>query len=132
MKHFTEKQIETFVQRCNDGMIKYLYECEYVNILRKIARTLIENDNGNIINSEITINEIVSMFDERGESYHLAKELIDSLDERKKRSAIKCLFTDYKQYLPKQDVTRKTMIDLLGLRDFATKEEILKELNEIL
>lgn len=132
MKKFTEKQVETFVQRCNDGMIEYLCECGYVNILRKIARTLIESDNGDIINSEITINEIVSMFDERGESYHLAKDLIDSLDERTRRSAIKCLFTDYKQCLPKQDVTRKTMIDLLGLRAFATKEEILKELNEIL
>lgn len=132
MKKFTEKQIETFVQRCNDGMIKHLCECGYVNILRKIARTLIENDNGDIINSEITINEIVSMFDERRESFHLIEELINSFDKHSKVGVMNRLVSDYKQYIPKQEITRKTMIDLLGLRDFATKEEILKELNEIL
>lgn len=128
MKKFTEKQVDTFMQMCKDGMIQRLCEDGYTTILRSIARTLIENNNGDIINSEITINEFVSMFDERGETYHLAKELIDDLSNSMKIA----LLSEYKEYLPKQEVTRKTMIDLLGLRDFATKEDIIKELNEIL
>lgn len=37
-----------------------------------------------------------------------------------------------KKYTEKQIESFKDMIMLLGLRDYATKEDIIKELNEIL
>lgn len=53
---------------------------------------------------------------------------IDSLEIQGKRRVLK----EYVEFLPKEDVTRKFMIELLGLQPFATKEEIIRELNEIL
>lgn len=42
------------------------------------------------------------------------------------------LSKDYKEYFPLTEINRKSMIELLRLPFFATKEDILKELNEIL
>lgn len=63
---------------------------------------------------------------------HLIQTLIDSEDVKDKSLTVKLIFDRYKQYIPKPEVNRKELINLLGLRDFATKEDILKELNEIL
>lgn len=45
---------------------------------------------------------------------------------------MKTLLEEYKEYFPLPEINRKSMIELLRLPFFATKEDILKELNEIL
>lgn len=45
---------------------------------------------------------------------------------------LKDIVKTYSEYLFPDQVDRIYMIKLLGLRDYATKEEIIKELNEIL
>lgn len=128
MKKFTEKQIETFMSLINHNILEYMNDNDLVDSLCEIYDKLSKVDEGRYTLSNITMGQVVDEFNSRGENYHLAKELIDDLSNSMKRA----LLSEYKQYIPKQEVTRKTMIDLLGLRDFATKEEILKELNEIL
>lgn len=66
----------------------------------------------------------------KGERTSLICNLIDSFDNP--TNIIKNIVKDYEEYLPTTEINRKSMIKLLGLRDYATKEDILKELNEIL
>lgn len=132
MKKFTEKQIETFMSAINNGILEYMSDNYMNGNLDKVSDKLSDVDKGRYILSYITKQQVAYEFNARGETYHLIQTLIDNEEQKDKRLTIKLLFDRYKQYAPKKDVTRKTMIDLLGLRDFATKEEILKELNEIL
>lgn len=132
MKKFTEKQIETFMSAINNGILEYMNDKDYVDSLCNVSDKLSDVDEGRYILSDISANQVANEFNARGETYHLIKTLIDNEDEKERILTVKLLFDRYKQYIPKQDINRKTMIDLLGLRDFATKEDILKELNEIL
>lgn len=132
MKNFTEKQVETFMSAINNGILEYIYDNDSTEKLEIISKKLSKIEEGRYIFGDISANQIANEFNARGETYHLIQTLIDSEDQKDKRLTVKLLFDKYKQYIPKKDITRKTMIDLLGLRDFATKEEILKELNEIL
>lgn len=132
MKKFTEKQIETFMSAINNGILQYMDENNLIDSLCTVSDKLSDVDEGRYILSNISNEQIANEYNLRGETYHLIQTLIDNEDIKGKSLTVKRLFDRYKQYIPKQDINRKTMIDLLGLRDFATKEEILKELNEIL
>lgn len=132
MKKFTEKQIETFMSAINNGILEYMDDNYMIDELETTSNKLLEIDEGMYILSDISNEQIANEYISRGETYHLIQTLIDSEDVKEKSLTVKLLFDRYKQYIPKQEVTRKTMIDLLGLRDFATKEDIIKELNEIL
>lgn len=132
MKKFTEKKIETFMSAINNGILEYMNDNYMNDNLDKVSDKLLDVDEGRYILSYITKQQVAYEFNARGETYHLIQTLIDDEDVKEKSLTVKLLFDRYKQYIPKQEVTRKTLIDLLGLRDFATKEDILKELNEIL
>lgn len=132
MKKFTEKQIDTFMSAINNGILEYMNDNYLTDSLREVSDKLSGVDEGRYVFSYMTNEQIANEYNLRGETYHLIQTLIDSEEQKEKRLTVKLLFDRYKQYIHKQDVNRKTMIDLLGLRDFATKEEILKELNEIL
>lgn len=132
MKKFTEKQIETFMSAINNGILQYMDENNLIDSLCTVSDKLSDVDEGRYILSNISNEQIANEYNSRGETYHLIQTLIDSEERKEKGLTVKRLFDNYKQYVPKQEITRKTMIYLLGIRDFATKEEILKELNEIL
>lgn len=67
------------------------------------------------------------------ESYISAlNKIIENESEREKERLMKYLSEEYKEYFPKMEINRKSMIKLLELRDYATKEDILNELKEIL
>lgn len=100
--------------------------------LETVSDKLSKVDEGRYILSGISDEQIANEYNARGETYHLIQSLIDNEETSDKRITIRLISERYKQYIPKPNVNRKTMIDLLGLRDFATKEDILKELNEIL
>lgn len=128
-KRFTEKQIVSFRIFVEDGIIKQL--SGYPVLLERIVSDLKEVDEGEIIYKEMNTNEIVNEYDARGEKGYLVRELIDSMDNKEKARFINSLAKDYSGYIDHK-VDRKSMIQMLGLREYATKEEILKELDEIL
>lgn len=132
MKKFTEKQIGVFMSAINNGILEYMNDNYMIDELETVCSKLSKVDEGRYILSDISNEQIANEYSSRGETYHLIQTLIDNEDVKEKSLTVKLLFDRYKQYIPKQEVTRKTMIDLLGLRDFATKEDIIKELNEIL
>lgn len=132
MKKFTEKQIDVFMNAINNGILEYMNDNYMNDNLETVSDKLSDVDEGRYILSDISKQQVANEFNARGETYHLIQTLIDNEEEKEKRLTVKLLFDRYKQYIPKKNVTRQTMIDLLGLRDFATKEDILKELNEIL
>lgn len=132
MKNFTEKQIDLFLNDINNGILDYMNDNYMDYKLETVSDKLSKVDEGRYILSGISNEQIANEYNARGETYHLIQYLIDNEETSDKRITIRLISERYKQYIPKPNVNRKTMIDLLGLRDFATKEDILKELNEIL
>lgn len=128
MKKYTEKQIEAFKEMIKGGIISQLDDDP--QICRQIAKGLHQIEEGYFTFEELTTNEIVNEWDARGERDDLICQLIESFDDPTR--TIKDIVKDYEKYLPTIEINRKSMIKLLGLRDYATKEDILKELNEIL
>ena len=128
MKKYTEKQIESFKEMINNGIISQIDgDCE---LCRKISTDIHKINEGYFTFESITTNEIVNEWDARGEKEHLIDTLIESYD--KPKIILKDIVKTYSEcFLPDQ-VDRKYMIRLLGLRDYATKEDILNELKEIL
>lgn len=132
MKNFTDKQIDLFLNDINNGILDYMNDNYMDYKLETVSDKLSKVDEGRYILSGISNEQIANEYNARGETYHLIQSLIDNEETSDKRITIRLISERYKQYIPKPNVNRKTMIDLLGLRDFATKEDILKELNEIL
>lgn len=128
MKKYTEKQIESFKEMINNGIISQIDgDCE---LCRKISTDIHKIDEGYFTFENLTTNEIVNEWDARGEKGHLIDSLIECYD--KPEIILKDIVKTYSEYLFPDQVDRRYMIKLLGLRDYATKEEIIKELNEIL
>lgn len=132
MKKFTDKQIETFMSAINNGILEYMNDNYMIDNLDKVSDKLSKVDEGRYILFNITRGQIIHEFDARGEKETLITDLLESHDAKKVGKILTALSNTYSGLIPKKEVTRKTMTDLLGLRDFATKEEILKEFNEIL
>lgn len=128
MKKYTEKQIESFKEMINNGIISQIDgNCE---LCRKIAKDIHEIDEGYFTFENLSTNEIVNQWDARGEKGYLIDSLIESYD--KPEIILKDIVKTYSEYLFPDQVDRRYIIKLLGLRDYATKEDIIKELNEIL
>lgn len=128
MKKYTEKQIETFKKMIKGGIISQIKDdCQ---ICRRIAKDIHQIEEGYFIFENLTTFEVVNEWNARGERTSLICNLIDSFDDP--TNIIKNIVKVYEEYLPTTEINRKSMIKLLGLRDYATKEDILKELNEIL
>lgn len=130
MKKYTEKQIESFKEMINNGIISQIDgDCE---LCRKITKDIHNIEEGYFIFENISTNEIVNQWEERGENWDLLNKIIENESEREKERLMKSLSKNYEEYFPKMEINRKSMVKLLGLRDFATKEDIINELKEIL
>lgn len=92
MKKYTEKQIKSFKEMINNGIISQI----------------------------------------GGEDWDLLKTIINNQSEKNKERLMEHLLKEYKEYFPLTEINRKSMIELLRLPFFATKEDILNELKEIL
>lgn len=128
MKKYTEKQIETFKEMVKGGIISQLDDDP--RICRQIAKDIHQREERYFTFEGLTTNEIVNEWNARGERGGLICQLIESFDDPTK--TIKNIVKNYEEYLPTIEINRQSMIKLLGLRDYATKEDILKEINEIL
>ncbi len=130
MKKYTEKQIESFKEMINNGIISQIDgDCE---LCRRIAKDIHGIDEGYFTFENLTIDEIANEWDARGDDWDLLYTIIENQSEKEKERLMKNLLKDYKEYFPLTEINRKSMIELLRLPFFATKEDILKELNEIL
>lgn len=130
MKKYTEKQIESFKEMINNGIISQIDGDP--ELCRKIAKDIHEIEEGYFIFENLSTSEVINERELRGESWDLLNKIIQNESEREKERLMKYLSENYEEYFPKMEINRKSMIKLLELRDFATKEDILNELKEIL
>ena len=130
MKKYTEKQIESFKEMINNGIISQIDGDP--ELCRKITKDIHNIEEGYFVFENLSTNEIVNQWQERGESWDLLNKIIENESEREKERLMEYLSENYEEYFPKMEINRKSMIKLLELRDYATKEDILNELKEIL
>ena len=116
---YTEKQIEKFKEMFRNGILEQLEEYERVEIIDNI----IELDEATILaGCNISIEELVEIADTRCELGDLAETATETYNMR------------YPEPIGKPKTPNSTMelIGLLGLRSWATKEDIVAELSELL
>ena len=130
MKKYTEKQIESFKEMINNGIISQIDGDP--DLCRKIAKDIHKIEEGYFILENLSTSEVINEWELRGESWELLRRIIENQEEFGKERLMKTLLKDYEEYFPLIDINRKSMIKLLRLPFFATKEDIIKELNEIL
>lgn len=130
MKKYTEKQIESFKEMINNSIISQIDEdCQ---LCRKIAKDIHEMEKGYYTFDNISANEIVNEWKERGEAWDLLSKIIENETEKEKYRLMEYLSIRYEKYFPEIVINRRSMIKLLHMQGYATKEDIIKELNEIL
>ena len=116
---YTEKQIDKFKEMLRNGVLKQLEESEHVEIIDNI----IELDETTILAScNISTEELVDIADTMNELSVLAETATKEYNMRYPEPIGKPKTPNYKQAL----------IGLLGLRTWATKEDIVAELSELL
>lgn len=116
---YTEKQIEKFKEMFRNGILEQLEEYERVEIIENI----IELDESTILaRCSMSTNELVEIADTRCELGDLAETATKEYNRRYPEPIGKPKTPNYKQAL----------IGLLGLRPWATKEDIVNELSELL
>lgn len=130
MKKYTEKQIESFKEMINNGIISQINGDP--ELCRKIAKDIHKIEEGYFILENLSTSEVINEWELRGESWDLLNKIIENESEREKDKLMKYLSDNYEEYFPKMEINRKSMIKILRLPFFATKEDIIKELNEIL
>ena len=116
---YTEKQIEKFKEMLRNGALKQLEEYERVEIIESI----ISIDEATIIAScSISTEELIDIADSMNELSYLAETATSEYNRRYPEPVGKSKTPNYKQAL----------IGLLGLRAWATKDDIVSELSELL
>ena len=116
---YTDKQIEKFKEMLRIGILKQLEESEHVEIIDNI----IELDEATILAScNISTEELVDIADTMNELGCLVEEATNEYNRRYPEPVGKPKAPNYKQAL----------IGLLGLRPWATKDDIVTELSDVL
>ena len=116
---YTDKQIEKFKEMFRNGILKQLEESERVEIIDNI----IEIDEATILaGCNISTEELVDIADTMNELSYLAETATKEYSMRYPEPIEKQNTPNYKQAL----------IGLLGLRPWATKDDIVAELSELL
>ena len=116
---YTEKQIEKFKEMLRNGVLKQLEEHEHVEIIDNIIEL---NESTILASCNISTEELVDIADTMNELSVLAETATNEYNRRYPEPIGKPKTPNYKQAL----------IGLLGLRAWATKEDIVAELSELL
>lgn len=100
--------------------------------IRSLIRNLYDLDEGDTVLSEANTNQIINHYDERCELYSLAEQCLDSLSV----SDTSNLLSENISYIPldnyPSESNKKTLIEILGLRDYATREDIINRIKEVI
>ena len=116
---YTEKQIDKFKEMFRNGILEQLEEYERVEIIESI----IELDEATILaRCSISTEELVDIADTMNELSVLAETATKEYNMRYPEPIGK----------PKTPNYKLALIGLLGLRAWATKEDIVAELSELL
>jgi len=116
---YTEKQIERFKEMYRNGILEQLEEYERVEIIDNI---ILLNEATVLANCAISTDELIEIADTRCELGDLAKTATKEYNSRYPKPIEKQKTPNYKA----------AFIALLGLRPWATKEDIVNELSELL
>lgn len=129
-----ENNIAKLVKLLNDKDVinLFVYSGNYEGTLERLCYDLSFLNEGNDILSNINANQVINHWNERGELYDLAEKTLMSLEERSQIQLVDSYFEVTGLDATATKRNKQTMCKLLGLREFSTKEEILKELSEIL
>ena len=112
---YTDKQIEKFKEMYRNGILEQLEEPDRLDIIESI----IEIDEATILaGCSISIDELIEIADTRCELGDLAKSATVTYNMRYPSPIGK----------PKQVNYKAELIAMLGLRNWATKEDIINEL----
>ena len=130
MKKYSEKQIESFKEMINNGIISQIEGDP--GVCRKIAKDIHEIEEGYFVFENMATYEVINEWELRGESWNLLQGIIEDQGDFEKEMFMKTLQKDYEKYFLPAEVNRKFLTKLLNLRDFATKDDIINELREIL
>lgn len=131
MKRYTAKQIEAFKEMVkNDILSQIIDENFFTSLCEKVG----EIDEGKFIYEQIRIGGVINEYDARGELGELIQCSLQVQDNRHRLapSIISLLQNYVTQYSGVKMIDRKLFIQLLGLRAYATKADIMKELDELL
>ena len=110
MKKYTEKQIESFKEMINNGIISQIDgDCE---LCRKIAKDIHEIEEGYFTFENLSTNEVINEWEQRGESWELLRKVIENQEEFGKERLMKTLLKDYEEYFPLMEINRKSMIKI--------------------
>lgn len=133
MKDFTEKDIDIFLDFIRDGILETDAILDNNNIIEEIAKNLCKYSPEDVI-EQLDFNKLANWIDNvyindkffESEVIPFAKKLNKLIKERISLSPVE------RFKLLHIDVDRQSLAALLGLRDWATKEDIINEINNIL
>lgn len=114
----------------NDILSQIIDENFFTSLCEKVD----EIDEGKFIYEQIRIGGVINEYDARGELGELIQCSLQVQDNRHRLapSIISLLQNYVAQYSGVKMIDRKLFIQLLGLRAYATKADIMKELDELL
>ena len=128
-----ENKVNKLIELFNDKRVMELFS-EETEEVRKLCRKLSEIEEGKLYYNELTINQVINEWDCRSELYYLVEESFESLSLADREDFIKkyryLLFNNLDNY---PSVNNKNFFkDILDLRDYSNKDDIIKRLNELI
>lgn len=128
-----ENKVNKLIELFNNKQVIELFS-EKTEEVRKLCRKLSEIEEGEFYYNEITTNQVINEWNCRSELYDLVKESFESLSLADREDFIKkyrYLLSNNLDNYP--SVNNKNFFkDILDLRDYSNKDDIIKRLNELI
>ena len=128
-----ENKVNKLIELFNDKQVIELFS-EETEEVRKLCRKLSEIEEGKFYYNELTTNQVINEWDSRSELYDLVEQSFGSLSLADREDFIK----NYRYLLSNNldnypSVNNKNFFkDILNLRDYSNKDDIIKRLNELI
>ena len=128
-----ENKVNKLIELFNDKQVIELFS-EETEEVRKLCRKLSEIEEGKFYYNELTTNQVINEWDSRSELYDFVEQSFGSLSLADREDFIKnyryLLFNNLDNY---PSVNNKNLFkDILNLRDYSNKDDIIKRLNELI
>ena len=128
-----ENKVNKLIELFNDKQVIELFS-ENTEEVRKLCKTLSEIEEGKFYYNELTTNQVINEWDSRSELYDFVEQSFGSLSLADREDFIK----NYRYLLSNNldnypSVNNKNLFkDILNLRDYSNKDDIIKRLNELI
>lgn len=128
-----ENKVNKLIELFNNKQVIELFS-EETEEVRKLCRKLSEIEEGKFYYNELTTNQVINEWNCRSELYDLVEESFKSLSLADREDFIKkyrYLLSNNLDNYP--SVNNKNFFkDILDLRDYSNKDDIIKRLNELI